>query len=220
VLTLTSTDPYDLAAEFYRWELATAVACAVLGVNSFDQPDVQENKTLTKNKLDVYKSIKHLDEGDPIWSGQGGRIFGTACEEIAKAKDLPEAVRAFLAQAKQGDYVAINAYLPRNPLMKQKLQALRKKVQDVTGLPTTLGFGPRFLHSTGQLHKGGPDSGMFLQITADPVEDIEIPTQGVSFGVLERAQALGDLESLVGRKRRAIRLNVPGITVDAILYHV
>ncbi len=217
VLTLTSADPYDLAAEFYRWELATAVACAVLGVNSFDQPDVQENKTLTKNKLDVFKSVKHLDEGQPVWSGQGGRVYGEAVRGIADAKDLADGIKLFLAQAKPGDYIAINAYLPRNPEMKQKLQALRKKVQALTGMPTTLGFGPRFLHSTGQLHKGGPDSGIFLQITADPAEDIEIPTQGVSFGVLERAQALGDLESLIGRKRRAIRVYLVDSTLEDLL---
>ena len=117
-------------------------------------------------------------------------------------------IEVFLKQAKPKDYIAINAYLPRNEETFASLQAMRAAIQQHTGLATTLGFGPRFLHSTGQLHKGGANTGLFLQITADPQQDIQIPGQGISFGTLERAQALGDLEALLARQRRAIRIHL------------
>ena len=118
------------------------------------------------------------------------------------------ALAVFLKQAQKGDYVAINAFVPRNPGMFAGLQSLRVAVKDTTRCAVTLGFGPRFLHSTGQLHKGGPNTGLFLVITADPVEDFEIPTQGMSFGTLERAQAMGDYEALQSRGRRVLRLHL------------
>ncbi len=189
------TDPYDLAAEFYRWEFATAVACAVLGVNAFDQPDVQDAKDRTKAKIAEYRANGALPAG-----------------EFVRVDEAAAALETFLAQARPGDYIAINAYLRRNPEMQSALTELRLKLRARTGCATTLGFGPRFLHSTGQLHKGGADNGLFLQITADSAADIEIPGQGMTFGTLERAQALGDYEALAARQRRILRIHLENAT--------
>ncbi len=186
------SDPYDLAAEFYRWEVATAVACAVLGVNAFDQPDVQDAKDRTKAKIAEYKATGAVSPGT-----------------FVSVEEAPAALEAFLASAKSGDYIAINAYLRRNPAMEAALTELRLKLRARTGCATTVGFGPRFLHSTGQLHKGGADNGLFLQITADSTSDFDIPGQGMTFGALERAQALGDYEALAARSRRILRVHLP-----------
>ncbi|HZU86874.1 MAG TPA: hypothetical protein VFF78_05295, partial [Anaerolineaceae bacterium] len=217
VLVLAVKDEYDLAAEFYRWEIATAVACAVLGVNSFDQPDVQDNKNRTAKKISDYAQSGKLPEGEPLRTLDGALVFGAEFPGVKQAKSLRDLVAEFLKQVKPGDYVAINAYLPRNVANFARLQKLRKLIGQRTGAATTLGFGPRFLHSTGQLHKGGPDTGVFLQITADPAVDMEIPGEGMSFGVLERAQALGDLEALMARRRRVIRVHLKGAKVTDIL---
>jgi len=182
---------YDLGTEFYRWEVATAVACHILGVNAFDQPDVQDSKDRTKAKIATYQKKGALEAG-----------------EFVPLKDAKPALKEFLEQVKKEDYLAVNAYLPRDEDMISALQDLRIALRQVTGCAVTLGFGPRFLHSTGQLHKGGPEHGLFLQITADPVEDVEIPTQELSFGTLERAQALGDYEALKARGRRVLRLHL------------
>ena len=160
VLEIPVPRAYDLGAEFYRWEVATAVACHILGVNAFDQPDVQDSKDRTKAKIAEYKKKGKLEEGEFV------------CLEDAKP-----VLKEFLKQRKDGDYIAINAYLPRNEEMIAALQDLRVALREKTKCAVTLGFGPRFLHSTGQLHKGGPDNGLFLQITADPLDDIEIPSK-------------------------------------------
>ena len=190
-LTFMIANPYDLAAEFYRWEFATAVACAILRINAFDQPDVQDSKDRTKAKIKEYLDTGKLMEGD-----------------IVSWEDT-KALKAFLGQAKAGDYVALNAYLPRNRQMSALLRRLRLAIRKYTGRATTVGFGPRFLHSTGQLHKGGADNGLYLQLTADPVKNILIPEETLTFGTLERAQSLGDLEALQGRGRRALRVHLP-----------
>ncbi len=191
VVVFDLSDPCDLAAEFYRWEFATGVACAVLGVNAFDQPDVQDAKDRTKAKIAEYKATGAVSPGT-----------------FTSVEDAPAALEAFLASAKAGDYIAINAYLRRNPAMEAALTELRLKLRAKTGCATTVGFGPRFLHSTGQLHKGGADNGLFLQITADSAADIDIPGQGMTFGTLERAQALGDFEALAARSRRILRIHL------------
>ncbi len=201
-------DAYDLGAEFYRWEIATAVACAVLGVNPFDQPDVQDNKNRTTQKINVYRLNGVLDSDPPVWEGPGGRVYGLVLHGLDRAESLRDVVGLLMKLVRPGDYIAINAYLPRSARMLGRLQKLRKVILTRTGCATMLGFGPRFLHSTGQLHKGGANNGVFLQITADPPEDIEIPSLGYSFGTLELAQALGDLEALLNRDRRAIRVHL------------
>jgi transaldolase/glucose-6-phosphate isomerase len=205
-LVFNLVDAYDLGAEFYRWEVATAVACAVLGVNAFDQPDVQDAKDRTKTRSVAYSQSKHFDEGQPLWEKDGMKAFSTM---QLTGTSLEKLLQAFLSAAQKGNYVAINAYLPRNPEMAAALAEMRLAIRSKTGCATTVGFGPRFLHSTGQLHKGGPDSGLFLQITAETVKDLEIPGQGMSFAKLERAQALGDYEALAARGRRILRLNLP-----------
>jgi transaldolase/glucose-6-phosphate isomerase len=212
VLEFPVADATSLVAEFYRWEAATAIACHILGVNAFDQPDVQDNKERTRIKIDAYRKGLSLDTAEALVASRDGRGYSN---QDLRGSDLADLLEAFLGLARQGDYIAINAYLPRNASMQHALTDLRTKILVRTGCATTLGFGPRFLHSTGQLHKGGPASGLFLQITADPIEDIEIPASGaetgkrLTFGALERAQALGDYEALQARGRRILRLHFP-----------
>ncbi len=218
VLCFDIPDVYALAAEFYRWEVATAIACAELGVNAFDQPDVQDNKTRTVEKMNAYNQSGKLEEPQELWENEGVKAFTNA--QFNSAGSLAD-LDTFLQLVGRNEYVAINAYLPRNPELTAVLTELRLKVRARTGCATTVGFGPRFLHSTGQLHKGGPASGLFLQITADPVEDVQIPGQKGTFGVLERAQALGDYEALAVRNRRILRLHLPSpeavkMLVDAL----
>ena len=194
ILTFDLTDPHDLGGEIYRWEVATAMACALLEVNPFDQPDVQIAKDIAKGKIAEFRANGKLSAGTFVSS---------------EAADFAATLTDFLSGTKPGDYIAINAYLPRNPQLDAMLQSLRAAVTKKTDLPTTLGFGPRFLHSTGQLHKGGADNGVFLQITSDPLEDFDIPGQGLTFGTLERGQALGDYEALATRGRRILRIHLP-----------
>jgi transaldolase / glucose-6-phosphate isomerase len=201
-------DGYQLGAEFFRWEVAVAVACSILGVNSFNQPDVQDSKNRTKAKINQFRETGAIAEGSPIWEGKGGRVYGHAFPDLDQAQNLKEVVDLFVKLAGEGDYIAINAYLPRNQRMLNSLQKLRRSILKDTGHATTLGFGPRFLHSTGQLHKGGANNGVFLQITDQLLKDLVIPTQNMTFGTLESAQALGDLEALLARDRRAIRIHL------------
>jgi transaldolase/glucose-6-phosphate isomerase len=205
-LVFNISDAYDLGAEFYRWEIATAFACSILRVNAFNQPDVQDSKDRTKAKILAYSQSKRLDQGSPLWEKDGILAFSTL--QMAETS-LGKILEAFLTVARKGDYVAINAYLPRNSDMTSALAELRLGIRSRTGCATTIGFGPRFLHSTGQLHKGGLDSGLFLQITAEPVKDLDIPGMEMSFATLERAQAMGDYEALAARGRRILRLNLP-----------
>lgn len=217
VIELLARDLYDVGTGFFRWEYGTSIACAVLGVNTFNQPDVQDTKTRTREFIQSLKQTGTLNEGDPIWEKDGIRAYGQAFPGLETAGSLRELVSAFLKQVKAGGYVAINAYLPRSEATQSALQELRKKILAQTGAATTLGFGPRFLHSTGQLHKGGPDIGVFLVITRDPAADVEIPEQGLRFGQLLRAQALGDMEALQERGRRVLRVHLPDGGLEALL---
>jgi transaldolase/glucose-6-phosphate isomerase len=192
VLEIPVSESYDLGAEFYRWEIAIAVACHILGVNAFDQPNVEDAKKRAKARIADYQEKGQLEKG-----------------EFVPLQDAGPALSDFLNDSKEGDYIAIAAFLPRTGEMTAVLQDLRVAIRDKTKRAVTLGFGPRFLHSTGQLHKGGANNGLFLQITADPVNDIDIPTQGMSFGTLELAQALGDYEALTARDRRVLRVHLP-----------
>ena len=208
VIVLKLDDLYDIAGQFYCWEFAIAVACSVLGVNAFDQPDVQDSKDRTKQKLAHFHDNGQLDEPEAIWEKPGARIMGQSFEGLDGCDTLEEVIESFTGLAEDGDYIAINAYLPRNESNQMWLTDLRRWILERTGIATTLGFGPRFLHSTGQLHKGGPNKGLFLQITRDDSEDLEIPGQKYSFGVLARAQAQGDLDALLSKGRRAIRIHL------------
>ena len=201
-------DPLAIGAEFVRWEVATAAAGIVLGIDPFDQPNVQESKDATTALLEAYAARGALPQPMPLLSEPGIAVSA----DPAAIGDMPVSVDGSVAQllgvVRPGlDYVAILAYLPPDPDVAARLQAIRARIGEATGAATTLGFGPRFLHSTGQLHKGGPDTGVFLQLTADPSKDLAIPGWDLSFGTLIAAQALGDLASLQKRGRRAMRIH-------------
>jgi transaldolase / glucose-6-phosphate isomerase len=206
-LSFQVDDLYDLGAEFYRWEIAIAVACAVLQVNPFDQPDVQLAKTITYKKLDEFKKKHKFEEKGLLWEGKRGMVFGQGFTVPRSTKDLSDAFELFLKKAKKGDFIAINAFVPRNPETVKELQKLRKEILLRTKKATTLGFGPRYLHSTGQMHKGGANIGVIIEITHDAKEDVNIPDLGLPFSVLEKGQALGELETLRTLERRVIRIN-------------
>ena len=193
VVTLKVSDPLALGAEMFRWEYAVAVAGTILGLNVFDQPNVQEAKDLTAK---VLKESSPPTVGDGIrWAGQNGA-------------SLDAAVQSLLSQVRAGDYVAILAYIAPDAEHDSALDAIRLAVRDKYKVATTVGYGPRYLHSTGQLHKGGPNTGVFLEIVGDDVNDIKIPGQPFSFGVLKQAQALGDFQALRNHGRRVLRIQV------------
>ncbi len=205
---LVLEDPLDVGAEFVRWEVATAAAGIVLGIDPFDQPNVQESKDATKELLDAYRSRGSLPQPAPLVSEPGIAVSADAGPLGDTPVTVDGAVRQLLDLLQPGrDYFAILAYLPPDPDVAERLQRIRQRVRQTHGVATTLGFGPRFLHSTGQLHKGGPDTGVFLQLTAEPAKDLPIPGWPESFGILIAAQALGDLTSLQRRGRRAVRLH-------------
>lgn len=210
LMTIHLSDLHELFAEFYRWEIAISVACGLLGVNAFDQPNVQDSKTRTVAKINDYKEKGALPSLAINWERDGVTAsFVSEASGMKEARDLKALIRAFAEQAKAGeDYIAINAYLPRNEGMTDTLQTLRKWIGELNPCATTLGFGPRFQHSTGQLHKGGANNGLFIQLVGIPGEDCEIPNEGMTFSVLEKAQALGDLEALLSRDRRALRIDL------------
>ena len=215
VVTLDIKDPYDLAAQFYLWEVVIAVACGIIGVNAFDQPDVQDNKNRTKKKIAQYQDVGVLEEPEVLWESGGTKVFGIDFDGLSSCESVGEVIEKFIKLAKDGDYIGLNAYLPRNEKSIEKLQILRKHILQESGKATTLGFGPRFLHSTGQLHKGGANNGVFIQITQEDSSDLPIPGMDYSFGTLARAQAQGDLEALLSRNRRAIRIHLgPADRID------
>ena len=218
ILTVPLQDRYDLGAEFFRWEFATAVSGAVIGVNPFDQPNVQESKDNTKRLLQEYKAAGKLPEGDPIFTEGSVRLYGdaAAAEALRGATTLAGALRAHLARIRPRDYVALTAYLQGTSGVAGALDAVRVHIRDRFRVATTVGYGPRFLHSTGQLHKGGGDGGLFLQFTADDPVDLPIPGEPYTFGVMKAAQALGDLQSLQARKRRAVRIHIAGDIADGL----
>lgn len=205
VVTLEISDPLDVGQEFFRWEIATATAGAILGINAFDQPNVQESKENTNRLLDVVRRDGRLPEPAP--SLQDGAL---AVYAERPGDDLAATLARFLAARHPGDYLALLAYLTETPETHRRLQAIRARLRDATRLATTLGYGPRYLHSTGQYHKGGPATGLFVQITADETDDAAVPGQPYTFGVFKRAQALGDLEALRRHGQRALRVHLSG----------
>jgi transaldolase/glucose-6-phosphate isomerase len=193
----------DLGQEFFRWEVATAAAGAILGINPFDQPNVQESKDNTDHLLEAVRKQDQLPEERASLTEGSLRLYMQL-----PASTLAESLARFLAQARPGDYVALMAYLTESPATEQALQAIRLRLRDSLHVATTLGYGPRFLHSTGQFHKGGPNTGLFLQLAADDAEDADIPGQPYTFGTFKRAQALGDLEALRKHGRRVVRIHL------------
>ena len=212
VVRLRMKTKRDLGGEFFRWEMATAIAGYFIGIDPFDEPNVQESKDNTTRLLGVYKEKGRLPEGDTILESDGIALFGDA-EALSRAGaegTLDSALTAFFGTVEPGDYVSFLGYIPSIGEHEGLLQDSRLSVRDTLRVATTFGYGPRFLHSTGQLHKGGPNRGVYVQITCDPRRDLPIPGQEFTFGTLIRAQALGDLQSLQQHGRRAIRLHIRG----------
>jgi RpiB/LacA/LacB family sugar-phosphate isomerase len=207
VIRIGLREPLEVGAEFFRWELATAAAGVVLGVNPFDEPDVTRAKENTASLLGAWKKSKKLPEW-PADAEENGVVLMTNSGK--KAAGVPQGIQAFLAQAQPGDYIALQAYLAPTADTWSRLQELRMLLRDRLKLATTVAFGPRYLHSTGQLHKGGPPNGVFIQITGDDKEDMAIPGAGYGFSTLKAAQALGDLQALRDSGRRVIRVHVTG----------
>lgn len=205
---LELADPLEVGAEFVRWEVATAVVGMILGIDPFDQPNVQEAKDATRALLDAFRRDGALPQPAPLVAEPGMAAYGDPATLGDDPVTVDGALRALLESGSAGDYFALLAYLPDDPGTIELLQRVRSMVRDRTGMATTLGFGPRFLHSTGQLHKGGPASGVFLQLTADPRRDLPIPGWPESFGTLIAAQAAGDLAALQRRGRRVLRLHL------------
>lgn len=202
-------DEYGIGAEFFRWEVATATASAILGVNAFDEPNVKESKEETNRLLAAFGETGALDEGTPVAEDEGMVLFGGGLPKGAGG-GVDGMIRAHAARAAAGDYFAFLAYLPGTEENAALLAELRAAARKRTKLATTSGFGPRFLHSTGQLFKGGPNRGVVFQITADAAEDLAIPGLPHTFGLLERAQALGDFAALETHGRRALRCHLRG----------
>ncbi len=216
IVRLGLRDAYDIGAQFALWEIATATAGAVLGIDAFDQPNVQESKDNTKRLLAEFAANGKFREPAAALSTPHAAVIPLAGSRAqALGPSLATALGAVLGQVVPGDYVAITAYLEMDARHESALQALRVRLRDALHVATTVGFGPRFLHSTGQLHKGGPPSGVFLQLTADPPLGLPIPGMA-DFRTLERAQALGDFESLDSRGRRGARLHLSGQLDEAL----
>ncbi|MGH9687546.1 MAG: bifunctional transaldolase/phosoglucose isomerase [Candidatus Acidiferrales bacterium] len=214
VVRISVRDIYDVAQEFFRWEIATAVAGSVIGINAFNQPDVEASKIETRKLTEAYEKTGSLPSESPILEDDGIKLFTDSknAADLAKAagpdKTLVGHLRAHLRRLQAGDYFAVLGYLNRNAANESKLQSIRHFVRDKARVATCLGFGPRFLHSTGQAYKGGPNSGVFLQITCDDAADLPVPGQKYTFGVVKAAEARGDFQVLTERNRRALRVHL------------
>jgi transaldolase/glucose-6-phosphate isomerase len=213
VVRIDVADIYALAGEFFRWEIATAVAGAVMGINPFDQPDVEASKIETRKLTDDVEKTGRLPDETPVVADSSMRLFTDAfnAEVLAALADdaSPAAwIRAQLERLSAGDYLALLAYVPMTGPHEEALTRMRAAVRDRRQVATCVGFGPRFLHSTGQAYKGGPNSGVFLQITCDDAADVAVPGARYSFGVVKAAQARGDFQVLIDRRRRALRVHL------------
>jgi transaldolase/glucose-6-phosphate isomerase len=221
VVKISLPDVYNLGQEFFRWEIATAVAGSIIGINPFNQPDVEASKIATRKLTDEYERAGSLPSETPIFEAEGIKLFadeknGRALNEAVSERSLTGYLRAHLNRLHANDYFAMLAYVEMNESHEQSLQSIRHKVRDAKRSATCLGFGPRFLHSTGQAYKGGPNSGVFLQITCDDANDLPVPGQKYTFGTVKAAQARGDFEVLAERERRALRVHL-GADVSADL---
>lgn len=215
VVRLQMGDEYDLGAEFFRWEFATATAGALLGINAFDQPNVQESKDNTKRVLQEFESSGALPEPKAAAESAGVRVFVNGASQ-ARGGTVEDVVSSFMEGVKAPQYVALMAYILPSPTNDTLLEPLRVALRDSLDVAVTLGYGPRFLHSTGQLHKGGPPEGVFIQITADASQDVPVPGEKYTYQTLIHAQALGDFESLQQHGRPALRVHLPSESADSI----
>ena len=214
VIQISMADRYDLGQEVFRWEMATAVAGSLLEINPFNQPDVEASKTAARDLTRRYQRESSFPQEAAFFSQGGISLLADEenCRLLSKAAGAdPSAasiLKAHLERLSPGDYFAILAYLEMSPLHQRLLQRLRRRVRDRFGVATCLGFGPRFLHSTGQAHKGGRDSGVFLQVTGGDPPDLPVPGRKYTFGAVKAAQAGGDFQVLSQRGRRALRVHL------------
>ncbi len=214
VIRIAVADTYDLGQEFFRWEIATAVAGSIIGINAFNQPDVEASKIVTRELTSAYEKTGSLPAESPVLEDGGIKLFTDPknADALAKAvgndRTLVGYLRAHLNRIKTGDYFALLGYIQMNDAHEAKLQEIRHELRDKKHVATCLGFGPRFLHSTGQAYKGGPNSGVFLQVTCDDALDLPVPEQKYTFGIVKAAQARGDFQVLAQRDRRALRVHL------------
>jgi len=214
VIRIAFADTYNLGQEFFRWEIATAVAGAVIGINAFNQPDVEASKIETKKLTSEYEAKGSLPVERPLLDEAGFKLFtdeknsADLNKAVGSAQSLASYLKAHLSRIKTGDYFGVLGYIEMNDQHEALLQSLRMAVRDKKHVATCLGFGPRFLHSTGQAYKGGPNSGVFLQITCDDPADLQVPQQKYTFGTVKAAQARGDFAVLAERNRRALRVHL------------
>jgi transaldolase/glucose-6-phosphate isomerase len=210
VVRIVLPDTYSLGQEFFRWEIATAVAGSLIGINAFNQPDVEASKTETRKLTSEYESTGKLPSESPFFTGDGCKLYSDIKNAAALkgGGTLTGFLKKHLDRLGAGDYFAVLGYITMNEEHEEALQAIRIAVRNNKKVATVLGFGPRFLHSTGQAYKGGPNSGVFLQITCDDAVDILVPGQKYTFGVVKAAQARGDFAVLAERGRRALRVHL------------
>jgi transaldolase/glucose-6-phosphate isomerase len=217
VVRIALADTYNLGQEMFRWEIATAVAGSVIGINAFNQPDVEASKIATRKLTTEYEKTGSLPAESPIFSEGGFQLFtddknaAALASAVGSEKSLTGYLRAHLKRAGTGDYFALLAYVEMSDPHEKTLQSMRIAVRDKKRVATCLGFGPRFLHSTGQAYKGGPNSGVFLQVTCDDKIDLPVPGQKFTFGVVKAAQARGDFQVLAERNRRALRVHLKDV---------
>ena len=210
VVRITLPNVYALGQEFFRWEIATAVAGSIIGINAFNQPDVEASKIETKKLTSEYEAQGSLPPELPFLVSKEAKLFADEKNSAALGggKSLGDVVKTHLSRIGTGDYFAVLGYIPMNAENEKALQTIRHSVRDAKKVATCLGFGPRFLHSTGQAYKGGPNTGVFLQITCDDQSDLAVPGQSYTFGVVKSAQARGDFAVLAERGRRALRVHL------------
>ena len=210
VIRITLPNTYTLGQEFFRWEIATAVAGSIIGINAFNQPDVEASKVATRKLTSEYESTGSLPAESPFFTAKDGELFADErnAAALSRGQSLAEILKTHLARLGASDYFAVLGYIPMSGENETALQAIRMAVRDAKRVATCLGFGPRFLHSTGQAYKGGPNSGVFLQITCDDAADLPVPGQKYTFGVVKAAQARGDFAVLAERGRRALRVHL------------
>jgi transaldolase / glucose-6-phosphate isomerase len=210
VIRITLPNTYTLGQEFFRWEIATAVAGSIIGINAFNQPDVEASKVETRKLTSEYESTGSLPAESPFLTTKDAKLFADERNAVALSggKSFGEVLKTHLSRIGVGDYFAVLGYIPMNAENEAALQTIRTGVRDAKKVATCLGFGPRFLHSTGQGYKGGPNSGVFLQVTCDDASDLPVPDQKYTFGVVKAAQARGEFAVLAERGRRAVRVHL------------
>ncbi|MEO8689448.1 MAG: bifunctional transaldolase/phosoglucose isomerase [Solirubrobacteraceae bacterium] len=214
VVRIRLDDVYDIGGEFFRWEFATAVAGAIIGIDPFDQPDVEDAKVAARELTDAYDRSGSLPDLEPFYEGEGFRLIADERnarelhDDVGGGRTFEEYLAAHLSLVEPGDYVALLAYIPMSAKHEQLLSEMRVLVRDHLRVATCVGFGPRFQHSTGQAYKGGPNSGVFLQIVCGDTVELAVPGHAYTFGVVKEAQARGDFDVLAQRGRRALRIDI------------